>query len=120
MLFGTLALAAALVTATGVYADSAAQITVTNCQLLYVKHVNDLPPGTTRLQVTNKGPEQQIRIKFGALAEDGSFVQRIIDDRLRCGETTLYRITWGQPITDLNFIQIIGIGNTRKTKAGSQ
>jgi len=55
-----------------------------------------------------------VRIKFGALAEDGAYLTRTIDDKLRCGESTLYRISWGKPITDLNFIQIIGIGETRK------
>jgi hypothetical protein len=118
MLLGTLALAALLVTATAVYADSAAQITVTNCQLRYVKHVNDLPAGTTRLDVRNYGPDQQVRIKFGALAEDGTFLTRVIDAKLRCNEQRTFWINWGTPITDLNFIQIIGIGSSR-TKTGS-
>ena len=110
MILGGVLAAEILVAGTAVYADSAAQIYVGGCYLRYVKHVNDLPSGTTTLDVRNTGPEQQVRIKFEALAEDGTNRSRTIDAKLRCGEQRTFWISWGQPITDLNFIQIIPVG----------
>jgi hypothetical protein len=112
--------AALLVAGTAVYADSAAQIYVGGCYLRYVKHVNDLPSGETTLDVRNTGPEQQVRIKFGALAEGGANLSRTIDAKLRCGEQRTFWIHWGEPITDLNFIQIIPVGPTQKKKPSGE
>jgi len=115
--------AVVLATVAVVQADSSAQIFVNSKGLQYVKHVNNLPAGTTTLRVRSiLKAEQQVRIKSSAKAVDGSQLARTIDTRFRPAEEKQFVIVWGKAITDLNFIQILSIrtGHDGRSDSGKR